>query len=328
MDDTATELLERLAELTPLKTWVLAEVKNDHWIIRGCTDASFGLKVDQSLSWSESVCRSMIVMGGPQFAPDLQKVEHLAQSAVATRLGIASYLGVPIRIPGKVEGMLCGLDNRVVDDKLEHLLPLVETFGRVLAGSWAQHLAQVQQPPADTHVLQNAETLTGLYDLGTFRDVLQAAADHRHRNEPGGVLLFDLGTNNSGNGVGTEQDVAVAIALLKQATRPQDSLAHLAHGEFALFLPGTSEARLVSVARRIQSSLNAEGLSVQWGASWFKEMQQLNNIDELIKVGHLPSASLAGSDEHPIPSPSPTGASEASQAAGTRGNDSGTNTCG
>ncbi|PPT73309.1 hypothetical protein XaplCFBP3122_20955, partial [Xanthomonas arboricola pv. populi] len=139
MEDTASELLERLAELTPLKTWVLAEVKNDHWIIRGCTDASFGLKVDQSLSWSESVCRSMIVMGGPQFAPDLQKVEHLAQSAVATRLGIASYLGVPIRIPGKVEGMLCGLDNRVVDDKLEHLLPLVETFGRVLAGSWAQH---------------------------------------------------------------------------------------------------------------------------------------------------------------------------------------------
>ncbi|MBB5736966.1 GGDEF domain-containing protein [Xanthomonas campestris] len=307
MQDTASELLERLAELTPLKTWVLAEVKNDHWIIRGCTDASFGLKVDQFLSWHESVCRSMIVMGGPQFAPDLQKVEHLAQSAVATRLGIASYLGVPIRIPGKVEGMLCGLDNRVIEDKLDHLLPLVETFGRVLAGSWAQHLAEVQPHPADPHILQNVQTLTGLYDLGTFRDLLQAAADHRHRNEPGGVLLFDVGASNSGNGAESEQDVAAAIALLKQATRPQDSLAHLARGEFALFLPGTSEAGLVSVARRIQSSLNAEGFSARWGASWFKEMQQLNNIDQLIKAGSLPGASLAGSDEHTIPAAVPAG---------------------
>ncbi|WP_127168391.1 GAF domain-containing protein [Xanthomonas sp. BRIP62415] len=302
MADTASELLERLAELTPLKTWVLAEVKNDHWIIRGCTDASFGLKVDQSLSWPESVCRSMIVMGGPQFAPDLQKVEHLAQSAVATRLGIASYLGVPIRIPGKVEGMLCGLDNRVVDDKLEHLLPLVETFGRVLAGSWAQHLAEVQRLPADPQAMENAQALAGLYDLRTFRDVLQAAADHRHRNEQGGVLRFDVDANSSVGGVGPEQNVAKAIALLKQATRPQDSLAHLARGEFALFLPGSSEAGLVSVARRIQSSLNAEGLSARWGASWFKEMQQLDNIDQLIKVGPLPRANPAESNAHPIPS--------------------------
>ncbi|KIQ27741.1 hypothetical protein [Xanthomonas campestris] len=287
LEDTSSELLERLAELTPLKTWVFAEVKNDHWIIRACTDATFGLKVNQFLSWPESVCRSMIVMGGPQFAPDLQKVEHLAQATVATRLGIASYLGVPIRIPGKAEGMLCGLDNQVVDEKLEHLVPLVETFGRVLAGSWAQHLAEVHQASPDIQRPQKAGMLDGLYDLGTFRDLLRAAADHRHSTEQGGLLLFDLDTSTSGNDLGSEDDVSVAIALLKQATRPQDSLAHLARGEFALFLPGTTEAGLVSVARRIHSSLSAKGLGAKWGASWFKEMQQLNNIDQLIKIGPL-----------------------------------------
>ncbi|WP_372361490.1 GGDEF domain-containing protein [Xanthomonas sp. NCPPB 1325] len=294
LDDTAGELLQRLAELTPLKTWVLAEIKNDHWIIRACTDASFGLAVDQFLSWPESVCRSMMVMGGPQFAPDLQKFEHLAQSPVASRLGIASYLGVPIRIPGRVEGMLCGLDDRVVEGKVEHLLPLVETFGRVLAGSWAQHLGALPQPAADAAAVDDTQTLAGLYDLGAFRELLQAAADHRHRTEQGGVLLFDLDTSSSGNPLGAEQDVMAAIGVLKQATRPQDSLARLAHGEFALFLPGSSESGLLSVARRIQSSLRSKGLSAKWGASWFKEMGQLNNIDHLIKVGPLLPSSPVG----------------------------------
>ncbi|MEA0736422.1 GGDEF domain-containing protein [Xanthomonas campestris pv. campestris] len=305
LDETASELLERLARVTPLKTWVLAEVKNDHWIIRACTDATFGLKVNQFLSWPESVCRSMMVMGGPQFAPDLGKFEHLAQAPVATKLGIASYLGVPIRIPGKVEGMLCGLDNKVVEEKFEHLVPLVETFGRVLAGSWAQHLAEVHQASPDIQGPHKAGMLDGLYDLGTFRDLLQAAADHHHSTEQGGLLLFDLDTSTSGNDLGSEDDVSVAIALLKQATRPQDSLAHLARGEFALFLPGTTEAGLVSVARRIHSSLSAKGLSAKWGASWFKEMQQLNNIDQLIKIGPLPGSNHSASEERPSEVSSP-----------------------
>lgn len=285
LDDTANELLERLAGLTPLRTWVLAEVKDGYWIIRGCIDPSFGLKVDQFLSWSESVCRSMMVMGGPQVAPDLQRFEHLAQSAVATRLGIASYLGVPIRVPGQIEGMLCGLDNRIVEDKLDHLLPLVETFGRVLAGSWASHLAQNHQLPPESKGSLDKDALTGVYDLPTFREVLRVAADDRHHTEQGGVLIFNVGASNSRNGVGLEHDIALAIRLLKHATRPQDSLAHLAGGEFALFLPATSESGLVSVARRIQSSLSANGLNTKWEASWFKEMKQLNNIDQLIKSG-------------------------------------------
>ncbi len=108
-------------------------------------------------------------------------------------------------------------------------------------------------------------------------------------------MLFDLDTSTSGNDLGSEDDVSVAIALLKQATRPQDSLAHLARGEFALFLPGTTEAGLVSVARRICSSLSAKGLSAKWGASWFKQMHQLKNVDQLIRIGPLPGSNHAAS---------------------------------
>ncbi|WP_284160293.1 GGDEF domain-containing protein [Xanthomonas citri] len=294
LEDTARELLDRLADLTPLKTWVFAEVKNDYWIIRACVDDSFGLEAGQFLSWPDSVCRSMMVMGGPQFAPDLRRYEHLAQAPVATRLGIASYLGVPIRIPGQVEGMLCGLNNRIIEDRVEPLLPLVETFGRVLAGSWAQHLASAGPTSVDTVGAPEEPTLNRLYDPATFRELLQSAADHRHSDEQGGILLFDIDLTSSGNQTGSDQDASTAIGLLRQATRPQDSLACLAEGEFAVFLPGSSEAGLVSIARRIQSSLSGRGLNAKWGASWFRQMQELNNVHQLIKIGPL-----GGNTSHP-----------------------------
>ena len=135
--ETADELLGHLVELTLLKTWVLAEVKDEMWIVRACIDDTFGFEVNQFVSWNDSLCRSMIIMGGPQCAPDISKFEHLAKTAAVTRMGIESYLGVPIQSPGNFEGMLCGMDNHVVDENIICSMPLIETFGRVLAGAWA-----------------------------------------------------------------------------------------------------------------------------------------------------------------------------------------------
>ncbi|WP_080931377.1 diguanylate cyclase domain-containing protein [Xanthomonas arboricola] len=294
--ETISELLDRLSQLTPLKTWIFAEVKNDFWIIRACTDTTFGLKLDQFLSWSESLCRSVISMGGPQCAPDLAKVSHLAKCPIAATLGIASYLGVPLKVPGKMEGMLCGIDRQVADEKLEQFLPLAETFGRLLASSWDQHLAENQQNLVMADV-QTIDSITGLYDLDAFRKLLQNAAEH-HQNEQGGILLFDLDVSSSGNEVGTKSEITIAANLLQAATRPQDGLAHLTPGEFAIYLPGISEAGLLSVARRIRSSLTGHGLMSKWGASWFKNMHQLDDLDHAFKRassrqgGHTPEASI------------------------------------
>ncbi|AKC77309.1 hypothetical protein XB05_00015 [Xanthomonas arboricola] len=280
--ETVDEVLGCLAQLTPLRTWIFAEVKNDYWIIRACTDSSFGLKVDQFLSWSESVCRRVISRGGPQCAPDLRKIEHLAGAPIAIELGISSYLGVPIKIPGKMEGMLCGIDTQVVGGELFHLLPVAETFGRVLASSWARHLSETQPEVPDAQDVQTVDFLTGLYDLTAFQSLLQNATEVL-RGEQGGVLLFDLDVSSAGKDSGKRKEIEIAAGLLKAATRPQDGLAHLSQGEFAIYLPGISEAGMLSVARRIRSSLAARGLKSKWGASWFKSMDQLDNIDKVLK---------------------------------------------
>ncbi|NIK10602.1 GGDEF domain-containing protein [Xanthomonas arboricola] len=293
--ETIGDLLDCLARLTPLKTWLFAEIKNDYWIIRACTDASFGLKVDQFLTWSESVCRRVISMGGPQCAPDLGKLTYLAEAPIAIELGIASYLGVPIRIPGKMEGMLCGIDKHIADDELVHFLPVAETFGRVLASSWAQHLSEEQPTPLVSDE-KKVDMLTGLYDLNSFQVLLQSAAEH-HRNEQGGILLFDLDVSSAGNDVGTRKEIEIATRLLQAATRPQDGLGHLAPGEFAIYLPGISEAGLLSVARRIRSSLIASGLKSKWGASWFKDMDQLDSVDGALKRASSQTSGITSAEE-------------------------------
>ncbi|WP_244812121.1 diguanylate cyclase domain-containing protein [Xanthomonas arboricola] len=212
----------------------------------------------------------------------MSKIDHLAGAPIAIELGISSYLGVPIKIPGKMEGMLCGIDAHVVDGELSHLLPVAETFGRVLASSWAQHLSETQPAAQDVREVQTVDFLTGLYDLAAFQGLLQNATELQ-RGEQGGVLLFDLDVSSAGKDAGKRKEIEIAAGLLKAATRPQDGLAHLSQGEFAIYLPGISEAGMLSVARRIRSSLAARGLKSKWGASWFKNMDQLDNIDKVLK---------------------------------------------
>ncbi|MBB3814780.1 GAF domain-containing protein [Xanthomonas arboricola] len=291
--ETVDEVLGCLAQLTPLRTWVFAEVKNDYWIIRACTDSSFGLKVDQFISWSESVCRRVISRGGPQCAPDLSKIDHLAGAPIAIELGISSYLGVPIKIPSQMEGMLCGIDTRIVDGELSHFLPVAETFGRVLASCWAQHLYDTQPPMQD---VQTVDVLTGLYDLTAFQSLLENATELQ-RDEQGGVLLFDLDVSSAGKDAGKRKEIEIAASLLKAATRPQDVLAHLSRGEFAIYLPGISETGMLSVARRIRSSLAGRGLKSKWGASWLKNMDQLDNIDRVLKRASAHSSGTSMSTE-------------------------------
>ncbi|MEB1609055.1 sensor domain-containing diguanylate cyclase [Xanthomonas arboricola] len=292
VSETLDELLVRLAELTPLKTWIFAEIKNDHWIIRACTDSAFGLKVDQFLTWSESVCRQMIVMGGPQCAEDLKKVDHLAQAPAALGLGIASYLGVPVRIPGQMEGMLCGIDKHIADNELSKFLPLAETFGRVLVGAWAQHLSE-DQPTTDTPSAKTADQLTGLHDFSAFRELVHSAA-RKNRNEPGGILLFSMNPGSAGNHVAAKSEIETAAGILQAATRPQDGLAHVTPGSFAIYLPGISEAGLLSVARRIRVSLAACGINSKWGASWFNDLDQFDKADHALKRAIL---QMSGSAE-------------------------------
>jgi hypothetical protein len=85
---------------------------------------------------SDSFCHRML-SGGPAWTCDADGDDYYADTPIRQRLGIESYVGVPIHRPdGSVAGTLCGIDRRnvPVDDATVGVL-------RELAGIVGAHLA-------------------------------------------------------------------------------------------------------------------------------------------------------------------------------------------
>jgi hypothetical protein len=94
-----------------------------------------GLAEGMASDRSDSFCHRMLA-GGPPVTSDAATDEWYADAPIRQRLGIASYVGVPIRrADGTVYGTLCGIDRRNVDvdDATVGVL-------RELAGIIAAHL--------------------------------------------------------------------------------------------------------------------------------------------------------------------------------------------
>jgi len=99
-----------------------------------------GLDEGMEAQRTDSFCHRMLD-GGPCSTSDAASDDYYAGTPIRTRLGIASYVGVPIRAQdGTVVGTLCGIDRRNVrvDDAAVGVL-------RELAGIVAAHL-----PAGDT----------------------------------------------------------------------------------------------------------------------------------------------------------------------------------
>lgn len=94
-----------------------------------------GLDEGMASERSDSFCHRMLD-GAPHLTCDAENDVHYATAPIRARLGIKSYVGVPIRrADGTIVGTLCGIDrNRVeVDDAAVGVL-------RELAGIVAAHL--------------------------------------------------------------------------------------------------------------------------------------------------------------------------------------------
>lgn len=114
--------------------------------IGGLDDSSFrfdrvlgempGVEEGTSSERADSFCHRML-SGGPCSTADADADDYYAGTPIRARLGIRSYVGVPIRLAdGTVAGTLCGIDRRnvPVDDATVGVL-------RELAGIVGAHLS-------------------------------------------------------------------------------------------------------------------------------------------------------------------------------------------
>jgi hypothetical protein len=93
-----------------------------------------GLAVGDVSPRLDSFCHRMLD-GAPHATADAATDPVYAGAPIRTRLGIASYVGVPVRRDGRVVGTLCGIDRRrvtVAADRIDVLARLADVVAAVL----------------------------------------------------------------------------------------------------------------------------------------------------------------------------------------------------
>jgi hypothetical protein len=84
--------------------------------------AGIGLRVGDSVPFSQTMCRQMISGAGPRVAPDVRAVQAFkawVAFADAAGIKIEAFVGMPIMLPdGGLFGTLCGFGSQVQSDSL------------------------------------------------------------------------------------------------------------------------------------------------------------------------------------------------------------------
>lgn len=100
-----------------------------------------GLSEGLTLERADSFCARLLA-GGPTTTADAPSEPAYASASAVTKLGVRSYVGVPIRDDsGRLLGTLCGIDSHSVPISEEAVAVLVD-----LAALIAVHLATVPPP--------------------------------------------------------------------------------------------------------------------------------------------------------------------------------------
>lgn len=127
--------LSTAATLTGMEVVFIGAVRDDTFRFDRIHGSWDGLAEGMESERADSFCARMLA-GGPNATSDAACDPAFADVPIRTRLGITSYVGVPIRhADGTVVGTLCGVDH-------DHVTVSDEAIGvlRELAGIVAAHL--------------------------------------------------------------------------------------------------------------------------------------------------------------------------------------------
>lgn len=202
-------------------------------------------------------CHLAISSPGPLVIPDTRTHPVYRQVPTVESLGVAAYLGIPIRLPsGDVLGSFCAIDVEPHEWTATDVEVLVE-----LAHSAEREISlRSQLALAECEAL--TDPLTRLPNKRAFQNTLTdlAAAAAADGNELG-AILFDLdgfkGINDTfGHAVG-DRVLAEVGALIPQILRSADFAARFGGEEFVALLPGVSGHQAGLVAEKLRRSIAA-----------------------------------------------------------------------
>jgi diguanylate cyclase (GGDEF)-like protein len=137
---------------------------------------------------------------------------------------------------------------------------LLAFYGVTIASSFAFLLMHKERGDREKHELATTDSLTGVYNRRTFKDLAEPILSRARRTRGAvSLLLLDLDhfkrVNDTHGHLSGDEVLAGFARLAKSCLRKEDLLARYGGEEFVMLLPGTSEAAAIALAERIREEV-------------------------------------------------------------------------
>jgi PAS domain S-box-containing protein len=136
LDTAAEEAFDRLARLAarvlgaPIALVTL--VDRDRQFLKACLGLPEPWASARQLPLSHSLCQRLLVTGQPLVIGDVRHDPLARGNQAVSELGVAAYLGIPLRLAGQVLGSLCVADRRPRDWTADDVAALADVAGLVM----------------------------------------------------------------------------------------------------------------------------------------------------------------------------------------------------
>lgn len=280
--DTALGLLQARFGLD---MWLVTEVRDGQQrvlVARGV--AGMPVPLGAVAPWTETYCSRMVAGEGPRVAPRVRDVPAYAEAPINRRIRIGAYVGVPLLADdGTLFGTICGLSANEQPESLAEGLPQVEGVARLLSTVLAKETAALERSldAASAYALADRDPLTGLLNQRGWQSRLETeeARCLRHERDAAVVVLSlqGLRETNEAQGHAAGDAMLRSVAdLVRDACRPQDSLARLGGNDFCLLAVECDVDSVRVLAARLSERLEAKGLAVRASVSGRSPSRSLN----------------------------------------------------
>lgn len=291
------ELIKMGLERFGLNIGILSKIDSKDYRVKLCvTPEEVPLKAGDSFNFDETYCSLTCLADGPLGIEHMGENDKYAVHPAYKAFGLESYIGIPIRLKGKLYGTL----NFSSPTPYPRHFREVDIDALQLMASWIEvelirreQETQLKALNKELHHLANYDVLTDIPNRRGMLKTLQRDINRLSRVKgKGTIALIDIDkfkqlNDTYGHQMGDDALVEIAKTITN-TLRDYDLVARIGGEEFLLWLPDTNEQECAIACQRVMKDiaaikLTSTPITVSIGACHFNFNQvQPNNPCELI----------------------------------------------
>lgn len=269
------KVVDYLNRHTPLSDWSISRVAGGEQVHVHVHDEGL-IEVGLRVPWDDSFCHQM-VQGKGHVIPDSALNPDFACLPPAEL--VRAYVGFPIHDDGgELFGILCGADQRPMDDPSAVDAELIELFSELLSA----HLAAARTADLGRHeaelatALANVDALTGLVNRRGWDSLVRDAQERIDAfGDPVAIAVIDLDglkqlNDTQGHEAGDEL-LRRAGNTLREVADDADQVDHVARyggDEFTILTNDVPVAKLPEHYERFTRALSEVGVRASLGHAY------------------------------------------------------------